>query len=188
MSRRFKNIKYLIKQAKRMGIDVSTDDNIKAFKAYLAGDSDFKRKSVKIGSRAPVSLIPFCVNGYTTKYLDSLSNRALGAIADAGLSQPKLNIDAGTTATADDANKGKKVRGYLAARATVAILDPATVTTPKSQILLLEYKRIASVSYTYPYGKADVAGQRTDLEMRGYIYAEAAKGTKTVSFSPERPA
>lgn len=188
MGKRFKNIKYLIKQAKRMDIDISADDNIKAFKAYLAGDSDFKRKSVKIGNTAPVSLIPFCVTGYTVKYLDSVSNRALTAVGEVGLSQAKLNIDAGATATADDANKGKKVRGYLAARATVAVLDPSTVSTPKSQIILLTYKRIASTSYTFPYGKADVPGQRTDLEMRGYIYAEAAKGPRTVSFSPERPA
>lgn len=188
MGRRFKRIKYMIKETKRMGIDISTDDNIKAFKSYLAGDSTYKRKSTKVGHRAPISLIPFCVNGYTTKYIDTISNRSLGAIAEVGLSQAKLNIDAGTTATADNANKGKKVRGYLAPRAHVTVLDPATVTTPKSQIILLEYTRIGSAGYTYPYGKADVAGQRTDLEMRGYIYAEAGKTNRTVSFTVERPA
>lgn len=187
MGRRFKRIKYLIKETKKMGIDVSADDNIKAFKSFLAGDSDYTRKGTKAGHRAPVSLIPFCVTGYTTKYVSIMSQRSLTNIGNVGLSEAKLNIDAGTQAAADDANKGRKVKGYAPAKAHLFVAT-TTVTTPKSQILLLEYNKINGAGYTYPYGKADVNGQRTDLEMRGYIYAEAAKGAVSVSFSSERPA
>jgi hypothetical protein len=181
--KRFKRIKQSIKFAKRIGVDISADDNIVAFKSFLAGDSAYKRTTnTKPGSRHPVSLVPFCVNGYTTRYIATMSGRSYTAIGNVGLSEAKLNID-GTT----DASAGRKQKGFKPAQAHIFVPTGAT-STPISQIIKLEYKRIAGSSYTMPFGKQNVAGQQSELDMRGYIYATAAKEKRSVSFTVETPA
>jgi hypothetical protein len=188
---RFSRIRYTIDFNKKIGVDISANEKIKAFKAFRAGDSDYTAKQPKRLSSRPVSLIPFCVNGYTIKYISGMSGRAYAAMANAGVSEARLNIDAGSSDAGGTgtAASGKKQAGYNSAKAIVKIVPSGgTETSPKSQILQLEYKRQPGVTYNFPFGKQDVAGQRTEIEMRGYILADVARGTRTVNFTPERPA
>lgn len=187
MAKRFSKLRYLIKTAKRMGIDVSADDNIKAYKAYRAGDGDYKTTAVKRGDSQPISLVPFCVVGYTTKYVVSMSGRSFKQMGTLGVTEARLNIDSGTLNTTNT-SQGKKIKGFIPAKAIVSSAVTSAVTTPKSQITLLEYNKLDKKSYTFPFGSQNVDGQKTQLDMQGYLYADLAKGTKNVSFKPEKPA
>ncbi len=188
MGKRFSRIRYLIKTTKAMNINVAEDDNIKAFKAFRAGDSSYEVNAPKRGSSQPASLVPFCVSGYTVRYMTALSGRANTGMATAGVSETILNIEAGNGA-ATGTSRGRKVAGFTPAKAVVSVPKAdAGDLTPKSQITLLEYARVSRQSFTFPFGKQNVAGQQSELEMRAYIYSEAAKGNRSVSFKPERPA
>lgn len=191
MGKRFSRVRYLIKTTKAMGVDISGDDNIKAYKAFRAGDAKYDVAKVARGSRQPASLVPFCVYGYTSKYVVGLSSRSKAAMATNGVTEARLNIDLGTTNTdaGSTTSQGRKPpSGFKPAKALVSNVNPTGKTTPKSQILLLEYTKIPKTSFTYPFGKQDIKGQQTEPDMRGYLYADVARGNRTISFVPERGA
>lgn len=186
MGKRFSRIKYLIKTNLAMGIDMAADDNIKAFKAFRAGDSlTYDVKGTKRGGNQPAVLVPFGVTGFKTRYVTKMSQRSFSNMTTLGVTEARLNIDSGSAV--DASIQGKKQPGFAPAKIIVGVPTAGGVaTTPKSGITLLEYTKIPKSSYTFPFGKQDTLGQQSYVDMQGYLYAEVAKGGKSVSFKPER--
>lgn len=156
------------------------------------------------GSKVPVSLVPFCLYGYTNKYVVGMGKRANDMRVALGLSDADLNIDTGTGGTSPTGKKAR--RPYAPARAIITVpkgdaiykADTGTTTTgqtvaddtdatPISNITGLKYNRRLANSYTVPFGADSTSGQQTQLEMQGVVYAKAARGGRSVSFKPEIP-
>lgn len=185
MGKRFSQLEYFIKQAKAMSITIDTDDNIKAYKEYKRGTSTtYKTTAVnKLASR-PVTLLPFCTIELTARYAIKMSGRSFSSMTQNGITAAKLNIDA-TVGTGNAG--GTKNRAFAPAKA-VLFVGTGTVTTPKSGITLLEYKKRAGASYTYPFGRGTTENQDNYPQMCGILLSDLGVGNRTVSFKPERAA
>lgn len=188
---RFRAVKYLIKKSQEMGIaiGIEEDDNIKAFRAYKAGDSTtYKTTPVNRLPSRPISLRPFCaydVGAGQVRYAAKMSGRSFAAMAQNSITEAKLKIDTGT----DTANSqaGQVVTGYAPAKANLFV-GTGTTTTPKSGILLREYKKKGGTSYTYPFGRGLEANEQNYPQMCGVLLLDLGRGNRTVSFKPERAA
>lgn len=188
MAGRFSQIKYLIKKGTEMGINVAEDDNIKAYRNYRRGTSEeYKTTAVKRGGSQPVSLIPFFALSVQFRCLYKMSGRAFAAMAQNGVTEAKLNIDSGAQTQGKSGEGGQKVTGFIAAKMHLFV-GTGSITTPKSGILLLEYKKRGGTSYTYPFGKNEPVDESTYVHMTGKLTKEFSTGNRSVSFKPERSA
>lgn len=186
-SRRFRKIQGMIKMAKKMGVDISLDDNIAAYLDFRDGTSTvYKTTPQPRGSSKPATLIPFYVRAFTVDYRHAVkfSGRAAVQASSLGVTEAELNIDTGTPDS--PAQRGKLVRGFNPAKMIVT-LRAAAPTTKKSNITLLDYKKTSGESYTLPFGAANAAGKKTYPEMMGTLLKEVGQGTVTVSFKQEKP-
>lgn len=200
---RFRKIKGMIKLAKKMGVDITADENIKAYLDYRDGTStEYKTTPQPRGSSKPATLIPFYVRAFTVDFRHAIkfSGRAAAQLTSLGVTEAGLNIDTGSGDTA--AQRGRIVRGFRPAKVIVTLsvtpgttttTDPVTgtttttVVTKKSGITLLDYKKRSGESYTLPFGAANAAGKKTYPEMTGTLLKEIGRGNVTVSFKQEKP-
>ena len=188
MPQRFSGIKYLIKEAKKMAITGLADPqpNIAAYKAYRRGTSTaYKTTAVlKTGSH-PVTLIPFCAEGITSRYASKMSGRAFTAMSQNSITDALLNIDSGGASGTQQATVGAtKTYGFVPAKA-VLFVGTGSTSAATSGITLLSYKKRAGTSYTYPLGKGLTATEETYPQVTGKIFAAVSTGNRTVSFKPE---
>ena len=184
--KRFSKLKGMIKQAKKFGVDITSDDNITAYLDYRDGTSTaYKTSPQARGASKPITLVPFYVGTYSNdkRHAIYMSGRAATQLTALGLSEANLNIDSGGTS---GASQGRRVRRYRAATVTVCQKLAAAVTK-KSGITLLDYKKINGESYTFPFGQANLVGKKTYPGMCGFLLKEVAKGTVSVAFKQERP-
>lgn len=158
------------------------------------------------GASVPVSLVPFCLYGYTNKYITRMTGRAKAQMTKLGLTEAECNIDTGAGGTAVT---GKKAPSKFGAAKMVVFVPtgdvaatPDTGTTqagepaaaedtdknPLSAVTGLKYKRRLGNSYSIPFGASSTAGQQTQIEMQGFLYVKTAKSGRNVSFKPEKPA
>lgn len=158
------------------------------------------------GASVPVSLVPFCLYGYTNKYITRMTGRAKAQMTKLGLSEAECNIDTGTAGTAVTGKKAPSKFGAAkmvvfvptadtantpdtgTTQAGTAVAAEDTDKTPVSAVTGLKYNRRLGNSYTIPFGASATAGQQTQIEMQGYLYVKAAKSGRNVSFKPEKPA
>lgn len=157
------------------------------------------------GGTTPVSLSPFCLANYTSKYITKMSTRAKGRMAGIGISEAEANIDTGAAGTAPTGQKApakfrparmvvfvpKGDTAYVADSGTTQTgktVTEDTDATPVSAISGIKYNRRLGNSYTIPFGSNSTAGQKTQTEMQGYLYVRTAKGSRSVSFQIENPA
>lgn len=195
MGQRFRKIKGMIKKAKQFGIDITSDNNVKAYLDFRDGTStDYKTTPTAKGSSRVATLLPFYTRRFTVDFRHAIkvSGRAATQLTSLGASA-ELGIDlgdAGDPTTGGTAQaRGKIVKGYQPAKMIVRVgTANATATTKKSGITLLDYKTFGKVpSYTLPFGAINTAGKKTYTEQQGNLTKEFAKGANTVSFKQEKP-
>lgn len=185
MAVRFAQIKYLIKKAKEMSITIEEDDNIKAYRSYRRGTSTtYKTTPVNRLASRPFTLLPFCTVEDTSRYVSKMSGRSFASMSQNNVTDAKLNID--TTPGSTNLG-GTKNKDFAAAKA-VLFVATGTNTTPKSGITLIEYKKRAGSSFTYPFGRGLEATQATYPQMCGRLLSDLGVGNRNVSFKPERAA
>lgn len=189
MAKRFKKIRGMIKMAKKFGVDITTDDNIKAYLDYRDGTSTSatKPKAVARGGSKIATLLPFYTRRFTADFRHAVkvSGRASTEVVTLG-AEAELGIDLGTTVLTTQAT-GKVVKGFLPAKAIVKTGAATAATSKKSGITLLDYKSYGGTSYTLPFGAINTAGKKTYVEQVGNLTKTLAVGNNTVSFKQEKP-
>ncbi len=186
MGKRFRKIRGMIKLAKKLEINVEADDNIIAYQAYRAGTSTvYKTTPQARGSSQPFTLLPFVTADFTSRYASKMSGRAYTDMGKLGATGATLNIEVGTEATATTTT-GARIAGFNPAKAIITTLLETPVAK-ESKITLLTYKRRSGESYTFPFGKKNVHGQRNYPEMTGYLLKELGTGQRTIAFKQEIP-
>lgn len=157
------------------------------------------------GGSTPVSLSPFCLANYTSKYVTKMSTRAKSRMTAIGISEAEANIDTGAAGTFPSGQKAptkfrparavifvpKGDTAYVADSGTTQTgktVTEDTDATPVSAITGIKYNRRLGNSYTIPFGSSSTAGQKTQTEMQGFLYVRSAKGSRSVSFQIENPA
>lgn len=192
MPKRFNKIKSLIKKAAKFGVDVTTDDNIKAYLNFREGTSTtYKTTARTKGASQVATLLPFYTRRFTADFRHAVkvSGRAATQITTMGATT-ELGIDLGAAPDATTPTtqaRGKLVKGFSPAKVVVKAGTGTAATSKKSGITLLDYKASGGSSYTFPFGAINTAGKKTYVEQCGNLTKELAKGNNSVSFKQERP-
>lgn len=194
MAKRFNNLKAALKYLRPVGategsiaVDAPEGSQLRHFQDFKSGKLTIKiiRAADSLpGDETYCSLKPFALLPTETgKFLVNLSKRSHTNIGAAGLTEEILGIDATPTGTADL----EKVKGFMPAKVTIAVIPAGVGKDTVSKITGDSYKKKEGVkTYTYPFG-ASVTHPSLKQAKAAIIAAAGVGGTnKSLSFKPER--
>jgi hypothetical protein len=194
MARRFNNLNAALKYLRPPGAteesvipDAPAGSQLKKYQDFKAGKQVIN--IVRAADSLPGNIKSCALKAFgepvasTDKFLVDISGRALTKIADTGVTEAILNIDATPEGVA---NLEREV-GFVPARATISIVPSGAGTNTPSKITGDNYKKKATKTYTFPFG----AGTDTPSYKQtkaAILAAVASDPTKNrgVSFKPEK--
>lgn len=177
MAQRFSNIRKSIK-------DGLTGADLTAYKEWRRGNTKIDAKNVKRGPSVRKILSPFFREGFTDFVGTKISGRAFGAVGALSLTDTQLGLSS-IPSPIPPGTVIRRLKRYSPAK-MICFLPTAggVASTPKSTITTLEYNKIPGESYTFPFGKRDVAGFRNWLEITVTLENSVIAGART-SFQVE---
>lgn len=192
MSKRFNNLEAALKYLRPPGAtessevpDAPTGSQLRQFQDYKAGKrvvTYVRNTSSNPGNITAAALKPFSLPAAdTTNFLVDISQRAITNFTAAGVNATILNIDT----TPEGAAGLTKVVGFTPARATIKNVTGTTGVPTPSKITGDSYKKKASSSYTFPFGRSTADPSYSEVKAAITAAVSTAGGNKGVSFKPE---